>query len=110
MARNNPKAAARPADDGAEPDNPAEAPGGILVGKGERYEYLLLPLGNRHGLVAGATGTGKTVTLQLLAEGFSRAGTAVFAADVKGDLAGIAMQGDAKPAFLRRASELGLTY
>ena len=67
-------------------------------------------LGNRHGLVAGATGTGKTVTLQVLAEGFSRAGVAVFAADVKGDLAGIGMPGEAKPAFVRRAGELGLNY
>ena len=81
-------------------DDPAAIPGRILVGKGERYEYLLLPLGNRHGLVAGATGTGKTVTLQVLAEGFSRAGVAVFAADVKGDLAGLSMPGDGKPAFV----------
>ena len=91
-------------------DDPAAIPGRILVGKGERYEYLLLPLGNRHGLVAGATGTGKTVTLQVLAEGFSRAGVAVFAADVKGDLAGLSMPGDGKPAFVRRAAELGLAY
>ncbi len=93
-----------------DPNDPAKTPGRILVGKGERYEYLLLALGNRHGLVAGATGTGKTVTLQVLAEGFSRAGVAVFAADVKGDLAGISMPGEAKAAFVRRASELGLTY
>ncbi len=91
-------------------NDPSNAPGRILVGKGERYEYLLLPLGNRHGLVAGATGTGKTVTLQVLAEGFSRAGVAVFAADVKGDLAGLSMPGDGKPAFVRRAAELGLAY
>ena len=71
--------------------------GRILVGKSDIYQYLTLALGNRHGLVAGATGTGKTVTLQVLAEGFSRAGTAVFAADIKGDLAGIAMPGDSKP-------------
>jgi DNA helicase HerA-like ATPase len=89
---------------------PAAPPGCILVGKGERFEYLRLALGNRHGLVAGATGTGKTVTLQVLAEGFSRAGTAVFAADVKGDLAGLSMPGDAKPAFVGRAAELGLAY
>ena len=50
-------------------------------------------MGNRHGLVAGATGTGKTVTLQVLAEGFSRMGTPVFAVDVKGDLSGIAAAG-----------------
>jgi DNA helicase HerA-like ATPase len=87
------------------------AAGRILVGKGdEGARYLTLALGNRHGLVAGATGTGKTVTLQVLAEGFSRAGTAVFAADVKGDLAGLAMPGDSKPAFVRRAQEIGSAY
>jgi len=92
-------------------DDPGPAPGHILVGKGdEGARTLTLALGNRHGLVAGATGTGKTVTLQVLAEGFSRAGTAVFAADVKGDLAGIAMPGESKPAFLRRAQEIGVTY
>jgi len=62
----------------------------ILVGKGKVEDTLLLRLANRHGLVAGATGTGKTVTLQVMAEGFSRAGVPVFAADVKGDLSGIA--------------------
>ena len=71
---------------------------------------MTLTLGNRHGLVAGATGTGKTVTLQVLAEGFSRAGTAVFAADIKGDLAGIAMPGDSKPHFVQRAKDIGIAY
>ncbi|HEX4765458.1 MAG TPA: helicase HerA-like domain-containing protein [Lichenihabitans sp.] len=85
-------------------------PGKILVGKSGRYEYLTLKLGNRHGLVTGATGTGKTVTLQLLAEGFSNAGVPVFAADVKGDLAGLAKPGDGKPAFVKRAQDLGLAY
>ena len=69
--------------------------GKIFVGKGERPEYLMLAFGNRHGLVTGATGTGKTVTLQTMAEGFSRAGVPVFAADVKGDLSGIAAAGEA---------------
>lgn len=92
------------------PDDPRNPPGRILVGKGEDYQYLTLALGNRHGLVAGATGTGKTITLQVLAEGFSRAGTAVFAADVKGDLAGIAQRGDAKPHFVQRAKDIGITY
>ena len=91
-------------------DDPANQPGKILVGKSDDYQYLLLPLGNRHGLVTGATGTGKTVTLQLLAEGFSNAGTAVFAADVKGDLSGIAMPGDSKPPFVQRAKDIGVTY
>ena len=75
-------------------EDPQKIPGKILVGKAEDYDYLLLRYGNRHGLVAGATGTGKTVTLQRLAEGFSAAGVSVFAADVKGDLSGIAMPGN----------------
>jgi len=82
----------------------------ILVGKGKVEDTLLLRLANRHGLVAGATGTGKTVTLQVMAEGFSRAGVPVFAADVKGDLSGIAAAGQANDALLARAKNLGLTY
>jgi DNA helicase HerA-like ATPase len=73
-------------------------------------EYLTLHYGNRHGLVTGATGTGKTVTLQILAEGFSRAGVPVFAADIKGDLSGVAAVGEAKDAFVKRAKEMGLDY
>ena len=84
--------------------------GEIFVGKGEHDEFLSLALANRHGLATGATGTGKTVTLQILAEGLSRAGVAVFAADIKGDLSGIAARGEAKPDFVKRASELGFTY
>ncbi len=97
-------------------DDPNAVPGKILVGASGKieqdrtYQYLLLPLGNRHGLVSGATGGGKTVSLQRLAEGFSRAGTAVFLADVKGDIAGLSQPGDSKPAFLARAKDLGLTY
>ena len=87
---------------------------GILVGKGAgsggKAETLLLRLANRHGLVAGATGTGKTVTLQVMAEGFSNAGVPVFAADIKGDLSGLAAAGESKPVFVKRAEELGLTY
>jgi DNA helicase HerA-like ATPase len=82
----------------------------IFVGKGSGEADLLLKMANRHGLVAGATGTGKTVTLQMLAEGFSRMGVPVFAADIKGDLSGIAAAGEAKPAFVERASGLGYTY
>ncbi len=82
----------------------------IVVGKSEKYEALDLKFGNRHGLVTGATGTGKTVTLQVLAEGFSKAGVPVFAADVKGDLSGIAAVGEAKDAFVKRAKDMGLTY
>src|SRR5437763_16484777 len=95
----------------SKPANPTENPGKILVGKSEQsYQYLTLGFGNRHGLVTGATGTGKTVTLQLLAEGFSNSGTPVFAADVKGDLAGISTAGDAKSALTKRAVDIGLTY
>ena len=82
----------------------------IFVGKGSAEARLLLHMANRHGLVAGATGTGKTVTLQVLAEGFSRAGVPVFAADIKGDLSGIAAAGEAKPAFVERAQGMGLAY
>ncbi|EJW13699.1 ATPase [Rhodovulum sp. PH10] len=84
--------------------------GAILVGASEKPEALSLALANRHGLITGATGTGKTVTLQTLAEGFSRAGVPVFAADVKGDLSGIAAMGESKPAFVARAREIGLDY
>src|SRR5271156_450490 len=84
--------------------------GKIFVGKGESDEYLALALANRHGLATGATGTGKTVSLQVLAEGFSRAGVPVFAADIKGDLSGIAARGEAKPDFVKRAKGLGFDY
>jgi uncharacterized protein len=84
--------------------------GKIFVGKGGNEQWLALALANRHGLVTGATGTGKTVTLQVLAEGFSRAGVAVFAADIKGDLSGIAARGEAKPDFVKRAKDLGFDY
>lgn len=75
----------------------------VVLG-GDRGELVgqLLSMSNRHGLVAGATGTGKTVTLQVLAEGFSRAGVPVFAADVKGDLSGIAAAGRPHPETDRR--------
>jgi DNA helicase HerA-like ATPase len=84
--------------------------GTIFVGKSAKPEVLTLALANRHGLVTGATGTGKTVTLQVLAEGLSRAGVAVFAADVKGDLSGISEVGEAKEAFVTRAKSLGFDY
>jgi hypothetical protein len=82
----------------------------IFVGKSTKAEFLALRFANRHGLVTGATGTGKTVTLQILAEGFSRAGVPVFAADIKGDLSGIAALGEAKPGFVKRANDIGLDY
>lgn len=82
--------------------------GKIFIGKSVKPEYLDLSLANRHGLVTGATGTGKTVTLQILAEGFSRAGVPVFAADIKGDLSGIATAGEAKDFIVKRAETIGL--
>src|SRR6266581_1275191 len=84
--------------------------GTIFVGRSHKPEVLTLALANRHGLVTGATGTGKTVTLQVLAEGLSNAGVSVFAADIKGDLSGIAEQGEAKEAFVSRAKSLGIDY
>jgi DNA helicase HerA-like ATPase len=84
--------------------------GTIFVGKGSKPAVLTLSLANRHGLVAGATGTGKTVTLQVLAEGLSRAGVSVFAADIKGDLSGISTMGEPREAFVSRAKSMGLTY
>lgn len=83
----------------------------ILLGKGvtDDIPVTLLPrLGNRHGLVAGATGTGKTVTLMTLAEGFSRIGVPVFLADVKGDVAGLALAGAGTEALAQRAAEIGV--
>ncbi len=82
----------------------------IIVGKaGKQSSYLFPKMGNRHGLIAGATGTGKTVTLQTLAEGFSARGVPVFMADVKGDLAGISQPGANNPKILERARELKLS-
>lgn len=69
---------------------------------------LALKMANRHGLVAGATGTGKTVTLQVLAEGFSRAGVPVFTADVKGDLSGIAKEASPHPKIQERIDKIGI--
>jgi hypothetical protein len=82
----------------------------IFIGKGEQPAWLTLGLANRHGLVTGATGTGKTVSLQVMAEGFSRAGVPVFAADIKGDLSGISEPGEAKDFILKRAKDMGLTF
>lgn len=80
---------------------------GLYLGKGDTPVHLLLKYANRHGLIAGATGTGKTLTLQGMAEGFSRAGVSVFIADVKGDLSGLAAAGVDKPSLVNRASEIG---
>ena len=87
----------------------------FLGGGGEGYaepQNLLLNYASRHGLIAGATGTGKTVTLQILAEGLSQAGVPVFLSDVKGDLSGLGAAGrsDFKlhDAFMKRAATIGL--
>ena len=82
----------------------------IFVGKGDEQAWLTLALANRHGLVTGATGTGKTVSLQVMAEGFARAGVPVFASDIKGDLSGISEVGEAKDFIVKRATEMGLTF
>jgi uncharacterized protein len=80
----------------------------IFIGKGKQPVFLLTKYGNRHGLTAGATGTGKTVSLMTLAEGFSRLGVPVFMADVKGDVAGLAMAGSANEKVLQRVAEVGV--
>ncbi len=88
----------------------------FIGGGGEEYrdpQGMLLEYANRHGLIAGATGTGKTVTLQILAESFSAQGVPVFLSDVKGDLSGLAEAGSADfklhEAFTSRAEKIGFT-
>lgn len=111
-------AKSKPAPADAEAKSAADVPltaeidpaGQIFVGKSDKPELLTLKLANRHGLVTGATGTGKTVTLQVLAEGFSRAGVPVFAADIKGDLSGIAAIGEAKDFLVQRATSMGFKF
>jgi DNA helicase HerA-like ATPase len=84
-------------------------PDPLVVAKNAKAEFALLPaLANRHGLITGATGTGKTVTLQVLAERFSAIGVPVFMADVKGDLAGMSQPGAASPKFKERLAMLGV--
>src|SRR5689334_11079066 len=82
------------------------ADGGVLIGVSDKPERLLLARANRHGVVAGATGTGKTVTLQTIAQALSDAGVPVFAADVKGDLSGICQPGAPNDRITVRAAEL----
>src|SRR5512147_583142 len=81
----------------------------LLIAKGKNDIAVLPRMANRHGLIAGATGTGKTVTLRVLAEQFSRISVPVFMADVKGDLSGIAKPGGDKPDFADRAKKLGVS-
>ena len=103
------KRKAAPKDD-AVGGAPQEVPdNSVYIGKSVRPEYILLRLANRHGLVTGATGTGKTVTLQGLAESFSDHGVPVFCADVKGDLSGLAEKGEPKGWIEERAQAIGFT-
>src|SRR5262245_39903544 len=81
----------------------------LLIASNATPLYLLPALSNRHGLVAGATGTGKTVTLQIMAEHFSRIGVPVFAADGQGHLAGISQAGTENPKIAERVKKLKLT-
>lgn len=80
----------------------------IRIAKAEQFLNILPKMANRHGLIAGATGTGKTVTLQTLAEGFSKLGVPVFMADVKGDLAGISQAGGGNAKVDARIAQLGM--
>jgi uncharacterized protein len=80
----------------------------ILIGKGDEQVFLRGEYGNRHGLVAGATGTGKSVTLLVMAEGFSRLGVPVVIADVKGDIAGLSMPGTLSDRLAQRAAQVGV--
>ncbi len=80
----------------------------LLLGLGEHQVFLLPKYGNRHGLVAGATGTGKTVSLLVLAEGFSRLGVPVIMADVKGDVAGLAQAGTPNERIQQRVAQIGI--
>lgn len=81
---------------------------GILIGKGEQQVFLDPRFANRHGLIAGATGTGKTISLQILAEGLSRLGVPVFLADIKGDLTGLALAGTDNPKITERVASIGV--
>jgi DNA helicase HerA-like ATPase len=83
-------------------------PESLPIAQAETPLYLLSNMSNRHGLVAGATGTGKTVTLQVMAESFSRIGVPVFAADIKGDLSGISQPGTDNPKIAERLKQLKL--
>src|SRR5215470_5336938 len=92
---------------------PALELGGLMLDETELSDvHIKIPLGmlNRHGLVAGATGTGKTKTLQLLAEQLSANGVPVFAADIKGDLSGMAVPGTEDEKIKARASSVGQTW
>jgi DNA helicase HerA-like ATPase len=105
------KTAAKPAKTAKpETSGPAKTPDeSVYIGRSIKPEYIWLRLANRHGLITGATGTGKTVTLQGLAESFSDQGVPVFCADVKGDLSGVAEKGEPKSWIEERAKQIGYT-
>ncbi|OQY95616.1 MAG: ATP-binding protein, partial [Chloroflexi bacterium UTCFX4] len=81
----------------------------LYIAKSEHEIFLYPRMANRHGLVAGATGTGKTVTLQTMAESFSRIGVPVFVSDIKGDVSGISQPAGDNPKIQARVEQLGLT-
>ncbi|MDY2625875.1 MAG: helicase HerA-like domain-containing protein, partial [Coriobacteriales bacterium] len=83
--------------------------GKLIIAKGQAEVCLLPSMANRHGLIAGATGTGKTVTLKTIAQSFSDVGVPTFLADVKGDVSGVAIAGEASPKLVERLSKLGIT-
>jgi uncharacterized protein len=104
------KQKAAPKQDASQAAVATEAPdNSVYIGQSIKPEFIYLRLANRHGLITGATGTGKTVTLQGLAEDFSDQGVPVFCADVKGDLSGVAEQGEPKPWIEARDKEIGYT-
>jgi hypothetical protein len=104
------KRKAAPKENASQEKAPAQTPDdSVYIGRSIKPEYIWLRLANRHGLITGATGTGKTVTLQGLAEGFSDQGVPVFCADVKGDLSGVAEKGEPKGWIEARAKEIGYT-
>ncbi|HQX33663.1 MAG TPA: DUF853 family protein, partial [Dokdonella sp.] len=82
----------------------------ILIGKSDQPVWLHARYANRHGMVAGATGTGKTVSLMVMAEGFSKLGVPVFLADVKGDIAGMAQAGAMNKHVQERIDKLGIDW
>ena len=81
----------------------------ILLGKGEQQVFLYPRMANRHGLIAGATGTGKTITLEVMAEAFSDLGVPVFLADVKGDISGMCRAGQMNESLQKRLNKMGIT-
>jgi DNA helicase HerA-like ATPase len=81
----------------------------ILIGGQNGIQVIMdASMGNRHGMISGATGTGKTITLQILAEGFSKIGVPVFLADIKGDLSGIAIPGQPNEKISERVQRIGI--